>query len=162
MVSPGLTLDDFRLIYEPRPPRWDPEPSEAIPIDAALLLPQAPAMGVSLGRPGEGRGSPATNTYIWVIDQYGIPYVLDTALAELGGCCPKHTNLTAGGSAYVGGEMWFETVDALWVSGGSGRYHPVSEDQLVDSMRVFQDFGYSVRSLGWDPGEGVARRFLEE
>ena len=162
MVSPGFTLDDFRSIYEPRPPAKDPDPIETVPINSVMFLPKAPAMGVSLGRPGEGRSSPATNTYIWVIDEEGIPYVLDVGLPELGGLHPKHTNLTLGGNAYVGGEMWFEAADALWVSGGSGRYPPVSEDQLGASVRVFEYFGYSVRSLGWDVEGGVARRFLEE
>ena len=162
MVIPGFTLDDFRSIYDPRPPGKDPDPIEIVPINAVMLLPEAPAMGVSLGRPGEGHGSLATNTYIWVIDEDGIPYVLDVGLPELGGRRPKHTNLTLGANAYVGGEMWFEAADALWVSGGSGRYHPVSEDQLGASVRVFEYFGYSVRSLGWDLEGGVARRFLEE
>lgn len=162
MVIPGLTLDDFRLLYHPRPPMREPDQIEAVPINAAMLLPQAPAKGVSLGRLGRGRDIPGSNTYIWVIDQKGIPYVLDVGLPELGGCRPKHTNLTLGGSAYVGGEMWFKAADALWVSGGSGRYRPVSEDQLGASVRVFEHFGYSVRSLGWDFEGGVARRFLEE
>ena len=161
-MGPGFTLYDFRSIYELRPPKWDPDPVEAVSISEATLLPQAPAMGVSLGRPGESRNVPGTNTYIWVIDQNGIPYVLDVGLLELGGHRPKHTNLTAGGDAYVGGEMWFETDRALWVSGGSGRYHPVAEEQLGDSVRVFEYFGYSVRSLGWNPEVGVARRFLGE
>ena len=162
MMDPGFTLDDFRSLYESRPPKWKPDPIEKVPMCAAMLLPEAPAIGMSLGRPGRSREIPGANTYIWVIDENGIPYVLDVGLPELGGNNPKHTNLTAGGSAYLGGEMWFETADALWVSGGSGRYHPVSEDQLGDSVRVFQDFGYSVSSLGWDQERDRARRFLEE
>ena len=97
-----------------------------------------------------------------MIDENGIPYVLDVSLPELNGKNPKHTNLTGGGNAYVGGEMWFETADALWVSGGSGRYQPVSEDQLVDSVRVFQNFGYSVSSLGWNSESNKACRCLGE
>ena len=162
MVGPRFTLDDFRSIYEPRRPKWDPNSSEKVPISAAMLLPQAPAIGMALGRPGSSRGISRINTYIWVIDERGIPYVLDVGLPELDGENPKHTNLTAGGNAYTGGEMWFEAADALWVSGGSGRYHPLSEDQLGDSVRVFQDFGYSVSSLGWDPERDQARRLLEE
>jgi hypothetical protein len=162
MVGPGFTLDDFRSLYEPRPPKWEPDPVEAIPIDAATLLPQAPAVGVSLGWPREGRNDPGTNTYLWVIDLEGIPYVLDVGLPQLGGCRPKHTNLTGGGMAFVGGEMWFEAVDKLYISGGSGRYEPGSEDQLEDSRRVFESFGYSVSSLGWNSIRGKPVRFLGE
>lgn len=162
MLGPGFTLNDFRAVYEPRPPRWPPDPVEAIPIGATSLLPPAPAVNVSLGRPKESQEDPGINTYLWVIDEAGIPYVLEAEWVELNGRPPKHTNLTSGGEAYVGGEMWFETNRALWVSGGSGRYHPASEQQLGDSVRVFEDFGYSVRSLGWDPEQGRARRHLEK
>ena len=62
----------------------------------------------------------------------------------------------------MGGELWFERVDSLWVSGGSGRYGPASEVELADSCRVFESFGYSVSSLGWNSEHGAAVRFLGE
>ena len=162
MVGPGFTVNDFRSNYKPRCPKWKPEPVEALPITTAAILPQAPAMGVFFGRPGDGRANPATNTYIWVIDENGIPYVLDESLAELCGRRPKHTNLTGGRMAYAGGEMWFEAVDKLYISGGSGRYEPCSVGQLEDSRRVFESLGYSVSSLGWNPVRGKPARVLGE
>ena len=162
MVGPGFTLNDFRLVYQPRLPTWEPDPIEAVPISVAMLLSHAPATGVSLGWPRQSNSDPGIHTYIWVIDDNGVPYVLDVGLVELGGLHPHHTNLTGGNRAYVGGEMWFETDDTLWVSGSSGRYHPISEVQLGDSVKVFEDFGYSVHSLGWDSEGARAYRFLGE
>ncbi len=43
---------------------------------------------------------------------------------------PKHTNLTGGGRAYLGGELWFTNNSEVYVSGGSGRYPPSDERQL--------------------------------
>lgn len=122
----------------------------------------APATGISLGKPRESRSAPGINTYLWVIDENGIPYVLDEELVELNGRRPKHTNLTSGGVAFVGGEMWFEAADKMWISGSSGRYHPLSAEQLEDSVKVFESHDYSVWSLGWDFVNDRANRFLGE
>ena len=159
-IDPSSALNDFRSLYVARGPKWHPSANEALPIGSAMLLPPAPATGVSLGWPRESDSDPGIHTYIWVIDDSGIPHIKDVKLDELGGYCPRHTNLTAGGKAYVGGELWFESHDTLWISGSSGRYHPISEVQLGDSVKVFKDFGYSVHSLGWDSEVGRANRFL--
>ena len=74
---------------------------------------------------------------------------------------PKHTNLTGDSEAYMGGELWFRTDSFLYLSGGSGRYPAECEQELVDAVRVFQAFGYEVKSLGWDEKSG-AKRYLEE
>ena len=77
---------------------------------------------------------------------------------------PKHTNLTGGGEAYVGGELWFASNDSLYVSGGSGRYPPIDSRQLEQAVGVFRHYGYEARSLGWDhapvPG-GSPKRIWE-
>lgn len=155
-------LDEFCSLYELRPPKWEPPQCEARRICAAMILPPAPADGVSLGQPKVSDADPGINTHLWVIDEDGIPYVLDKELVELNGRRPKHTNLTGGGMAFVGGELWFEAKDRLWVSGGSGRYEPDTEALLLDSCRVFESLGYSVLSLGWNQEIGRARRYLEK
>ena len=101
-MVPGFTLDEFRSLYEPRPPKWKPDDIEAIPIIGAMLLPYAPADDILLGKPRESRNDSGTNTYIWVINQNGIPYALDVGLIELSDQRPKHTNLIGGGRAYSG------------------------------------------------------------
>lgn len=163
MEGSDSVLNEFRSHYQTRDPRWKPPEPEARPAGKMKILAPAPATGVSFGHPpGKDPDMKGVHTYIWVIDDRGIPYVLDSPLDELGGECPKHTNLTSGGRAYVGGEVWFGSTDSLWVSGGSGRYHPVSATQLGDSARVFESFGYSVCSLGWDTENDKAFRFLGE
>ena len=163
MEGHGSVFDEFRARYQIRPPRWEPPESEVQLVLKMKILTSAPATDVLFGYPpGKAPDMRGMHTYIWVIDDRGIPYILDNPLDELDGECPKHTNLTGGHSAYVGGEMWFEDADSLWVSGGSGRYHPVSETQLGDSVRVFESFGYSVCSLGWDAENDRAFRFLGE
>ena len=75
---------------------------------------------------------------------------------------PKHTNLTGGGPAYAGGELWFETEESLFVSGGSGRYEPIDAEQLEEAVSVFGAYGYTVTSLGWDISMDKPRRILWE
>lgn len=62
----------------------------------------------------------------------------------------KHTNLTGGGKAYYGGELWFVGKKAIVINGCSGRYGPRSEEQLASAVSVFSGFGWKVNSLGWD------------
>ena len=85
---------------------------------------------------------------------------MEVSIARIG-AAPKHTNLTGGDKAYLGGEVWFESDTALYISGGSGRYPPQNPDQLDEAVRVFESFGYRVASLGWDEIYGNPRRFLE-
>ena len=100
-----------------------------------------------------------TNRYLWVIDTRGVPYTLDAPISAIG-AVPKHTNLTGGGQAYLGGELWFVSGTAVYISGGSGRYPPIDAAQLDEAAQVFRAFGYDVTSLGWDSQRGQARRIL--
>ena len=88
-----------------------------------------------------------------------MPYVIDKPSTELAGKRPKHTNLTGDRKAYVGGELWFFDSTTLLISGGSGRYPPLDEQQLASAVEVFRSFGYKVTSLGWDPEEGPKRHW---
>lgn len=74
----------------------------------------------------------------------------------LDGNVPKHTNLTGGNPAYIGGQLWFSDTRHMLVSGGSGRFPPLDEEQLTAAITVFSSFEYKVTSLGWD--EHGARR----
>jgi hypothetical protein len=94
-----------------------------------------------------------------VIDDSGVPYILDQPVIVLGYSGPKHSNLTGGGQAFVGGELWFKSDQELVVSGASGRYPPEDEAQLEDAIGVFRQFGYETTSMGWEVDS--AKRYLE-
>ena len=128
--------------------------------DGARTLEPAPAENVRLGAPPSSRRRPGENAYLWVIDSRGIPYIIERPLPSLGGNPPKHTNLTGGAAAYVGGEMWFSDGESLYLSGSSGRYHPTNENHLNDAVRVFESYNYRVVSLGWNLVLDLARRTL--
>ena len=163
----GLTtpaLDQFRGNYTLRKPKKpDDHPRESKEIeskDGLAFLRQAPASGVKFGNPQKPE-DPARNTYLWVIDHRGIPYLIESPMAILDCHLPKHTNLTGGKSAYIGGQLWFSDANSIYVSGGSGRFPPLNERQLEAAIGVFSSFKYTVQSLGWNRGTGYARRVLE-
>ena len=163
--GPRLPLDDFRRRYSLRRPEWEPplqESQQLVPADGLRVLDRAPAQAVSLGTPPSSRTEPGANRYLWVIDANGIPHVREAPIPSIAGKLPKHTNLTGGGTAYLGGELWFESNSCLCVSGGSGRYPPIDGIQLDCAIQVFTDFGYDVTSLGWDEEADTAKRYREQ
>lgn len=123
------------------------------------LLGPAPAKDVVFGAPPTGQGD-GHNRYLWIIDNSGIPHIVESPLGYLDGHLPKHTNLTGGSPAFVGGELWFSTGHRIFVSGGSGRYPPRDSYQLQDACEVFEAFNYDVSSLGWNEQSGSAERIL--
>ncbi len=163
---PRLPLDDFRRRYSLRRPEKKSPPQDwnrqLVPADGLRVLDRAPAQAVSLGTPPPSRTEPGANCYLWVIDMNGIPYIREAPISSIAGKKPKHTNITGGGPAYLGGELWFESDSRLWVSGGSGRYSPIDGVQLDCAVQVFRDFRYDVTSLGWDEGIGKAKRYREQ
>ena len=182
MNGPTKELDAFRGRHDLRVPNFIRHRCETIrlePKDGLRLLGPAPAMDVLTGTPPSSSNETfKTNRYLWVIDIRGIPYIIEAprevrsdslqtphdpavTVPIIGHALPKHTNLTEGGEAYLGGEMWFTSSTALYISGGSGRYPPTDRRQLEEATRVFQAFGYGVASLGWDDAIGRARRVLD-
>ena len=154
----STALDDFRHRYAMRPPdpRRIKDASETVRIhasDGLRLLQSAPATDVLYGMPPYSFRE-ETNNYLWVIDTSGLPYIREKPIPTLGGAKPKHTNLTGGSEAYLGGELWFASEASIYISGGSGRYPPVDEAQLEGAVSVFESFGYEVKSLGWDYDTG--------
>ena len=154
-------LHIFRNKYPEQLPQVHCEPHTLVRLSerhGVRLLQRAPASGVQFGTPPSASGD-GSNRYLWVIDRRGIPYIIEQHLSDIG-CEPKHTNLTGGETAYLGGELWFKDSGSLFVSGGSGRYPPANVGQLNDAVKVFASYGYSVTSLGWNDGHGRAAREL--
>ena len=158
-------LNEFRHRHPLRPPPSSAHPHEDIQLgteDELRVLGTAPAIEVEIGLPPVSRDDEnSTNRYLWVIDQRGVPYIIERPLGVIEDNEPKHTNLTGGGQACLGGEMWFASGEALYVSGGSGRYPPTDQSQLEEAVEVFESFGYEVKSLGWDHGTRRALRYWE-
>ena len=158
-----LSLATFQQRYAKR--SWNPripyQPHEFEKLDAShglRALQPAPAQSVCFGRPRVSIEDPGKHTYLWVIDDLGIPYIIDRPFLHLNGAHPKHTNITGGADAYLGGEIWFKDSITLFLSGSSGRYPPMHETQLNDAVQVFESYGYRIMSLGWNFGNGQAER----
>ena len=159
-------LVTFRDIFSLKGPKMPAEstPSQSWPLDSSSgyrLLGYAPARDVECGFPPRSQKDDGYHRYLWVINEAGIPFIKEIPIAALGDCKPKHTNLTGGYPAFIGGELWFKTSERLFVSGGSGRYKPNNEEHLADAVSVFEAYRYEVTSLGWNYETGNAKRTLE-
>lgn len=155
-------IASFRAQYAPRASALciDPGQGTSLARSGLRILGTAPVHDVRTGSPPRQRGDESPSRYLWVIDDRGIPYILEAPLAVLQHNLPKHTNLTAGGRAYLGGELWFSDYESMYVSGGSGRYPPLNAQQLADAVDVFISYCYKVTSLGWDTENDRANRFM--
>ena len=111
-------LDDFRSRYDLRSPEFIGNQREVAQLDrnsGLRLLKPAPAMDIAVGFPPSSSADDTTNRYLWVIDGQGIPYIIESPIAVIGHKLPKHTNLTGGGDAYLGGEMWFSSTISIFM-----------------------------------------------
>lgn len=155
-VAVTLELQEFWKLYSARSPSSrieDYEPHELVKLNerhGVRQLRPSPIYDVQLGSPPTFRGDQGSNRYLWIIDSQGIPYIIERPVSDIGDFDPKHTNLTGGEAAYLGGELWFSDSSHLFVSGGSGRYPPIDANQLSDAVGVFESYQYRVTSLGWD------------
>ena len=133
-----------------------------LPVDGLRFLQEAPVSDVEFGSPPKHSDDQSRNTYLWVIDDRGVPYLIEVSMNTLGDDLPKHTNLTGGKPAYIGGQLWFTDPNGMYVSGGSGRFPPIDKQQLAAAIDVFSSFKYTVTSLGWNSETGWAWRHLQE
>ena len=152
----AMTLQDFIRKYPPTGPRRPATNADELrqlgPDDGVLLLTGAPAAGPT-GQPDGAQGR-----HLWVFRnsrQADLPYILElapNATPRMASGVAKHTNLTAGGPASCGGELWIDVATAgrLYVNGCSGRYGAVSREHLDDAAQVFRDLGFEVVNYGWD------------
>lgn len=149
-----MTPEEYATLYPPENPL--PRPNDASDAarrlsdtDGVVHMPCAAQMKAT-SRPGYKESK-----HLWVIVPDLVPVILETAPnvqpppLSLG--VAKHTNMTGGDPACCGGEIWSDGANPnlLHVNGGSGRYPAKSPKQLADAVRVFEGFGYSVRSAGW-------------
>ena len=151
------TLCDFLERYPPRPYRRRgaanypaAELATVTNADGLLYLNEVPAQ-MPQGSPRRSHTDDGQNCHLWVIDERGRPCISQEPLSRLGPGKLHHTNLTGGGKASIGGEIWFGTLPFVYLSGSSGRYPPTGRDHLGGAERLFRAVGFDVHSLGWDP-----------
>ncbi len=62
----------------------------------------------------------------------------------------KHSNLTGGGMAFVGGELRFLNSETIAITGSSGRYRLRGAKEMASIERAFAESGYNVWSMGYN------------
>ena len=157
-----MDLREFKKKYPLQSPQKHCECHELIRLgceDGLRLLGAAPADCVLFGIPRTSRCESGENCYLWVVSEHGIPYIIELRISNLGDKKPKHTNLTGGEKAYIGGEIWFENASKFYLSGSSGRYPAYSETQWYDVILMFETLGYEVVPFKWDPETGPDRYY---
>ena len=160
------TLCEFLKRYSPCPYRrrgsgaTDYPASELAPVtvaDGLIYLDEVPQQA-SQGVPRRSDCNDGQNCHLWVIDERGRPCISQEPVPRLGPSKLHHTNLTGGGKASIGGEIWFGTLPLIYLSGSSGRYPPREEAHLKDAEQLFRAVGFDVQSLGWDQETDTALR----
>jgi hypothetical protein len=149
-----MDLAEYITVYPPQPPAKPASAKDAHRLleaeDGVGLLPSCVELMVPAKRPGQREG-----LHLWVIASTSVRIILETAPSvrppplSLG--VAKHTNLTGGGPASCGGELWLDPVDnrKLYANGGSGRYPAKTPKQLEDAVEVLTSYGFKVVSAGW-------------
>ena len=133
-------------------------------VDGVREFCYAPIYGIEIGKPPIGMTKRGDNTYLWVITDEGIPYLLEEGNAgrSLNRGRASHTNLTGNQEAYCGGEIWFAGEDTVWISGGSSRFQPRDSNELNTVQKLFEACNYKVTNFGWDDETDRPVRFMRE
>lgn len=161
------TLESYRKHHSSRHPdlnRMKNEDERLLFNDEGLVgrLEEAPAEIWAEGAPSRKRNDQGLRKFLWVVVDTDVPY------AEEGGPLSahvsrgylSHTNLTGGGAAYCGGELWFRDARQVWVTGGSSRYAPRTAAELDAVVIGFVAAGFAVCSCGWDDETLSPARFF--
>lgn len=90
--------------------------------------------------------------HLWVVTKEHVLHALEAcafgAQREAGSA--KHSNLTGGGRAFVGGELVFLNEATIAITGSSGRYRLRSGEEMAAIERAFAESGYNVWSMGYN------------
>jgi hypothetical protein len=169
-VTLQLDMDilQFEATYPPQPPRRAPSNESEL-----RRLSKEDGVFVVLGPPPDTdvrikpkrRDHGREGRHLWVLVASAIPCILESApnvAPPLESGVAKHTNLTGGDPASCGGELWVDPIeeDKLYVNGASGRYGPLTSQQLDDAVSVFEGLGFRAVSFGWDDDVNLPARVL--
>lgn len=163
-----MTLLEFIERYPPRPSRRQPANDDEHRLlgaaDGVLHIGAPPMSDTTPGHPARAQADDARHLWVFRVAEgiAQVPAVLELVVTTppLQSGKAKHSNLTGGGSASSGGELWVDPADPtkLYVNGASGRYGPTTPNELEDAVSVFAGLGYKAISFGWDD-DGPARFF---
>ena len=96
--------------------------------------------------------TPQSGTRLWVVTGEDVlhgPEQCDFGAKREAGVT-KHSNLTGGGTAHVGGEVIFLDRATIALTGSSGRYRLRSAAEMSDIESAFLGSGYNVWSMGYN------------
>ncbi|MBY8825506.1 hypothetical protein [Sphingomonas colocasiae] len=112
------------------------------PVDDRLEEPAA--------RPVFG-GKPA-GQHLWIVTADDVLHAPEACIfgQQRGAGFAKHSNLTGGGSAFVGGEVAVLDERTIAITGSSGRYRLRSAEELKAIEIAFAESGYNVWSMGYN------------
>jgi len=155
VYSQTVTFAQFAQAYPPRKPDRAPANDDECRLlsskDGVQLL-AAPPMTIDERHVPRRKGDPGC--HLWVIISADCPFILERAVVTppLQSGSVKHSNLTGGGPASCGGEIWFDPADEslTYVNGCSGRYGPCTTRELEDAVDAIRFLGYQAESFGWD------------
>ncbi|QGM45094.1 hypothetical protein [Methylocystis heyeri] len=99
--------------------------------------------------------------HLWVVTTENVHYAPEAC--DFGKCrgagATKHSNLTGGGRAFVGGELVFLEADTIAITGCSGRYRLRSGKEMAAIERAFVESGYNVWSMGYNEDTNRPHQF---
>lgn len=153
------TVPEFLAKYPVRAPDLTSKNNEdelkLLTVEDGVKLIEAPPAIWALGSlPPETRDEYDKHEfrYLWIFDDRGIPCIKEISESTLllESKKAKHTNLSGGEKASVGGEVYFSNHDEVYLSGSSGRYRFENLNQLMDAANIFKVWGYATCCLGWD------------
>ncbi len=165
-----MTLQEFMAQYPPKVPKKPHANDDEIRLlgssDGVILVGPAPLETARKAHPNSKDADLARQLWVFSVAESApsIPSIAERTVVvpPLQSGKVKHSNLTGGGKASCGGELWVDPANArkLYVNGASGRYGPDSEKELADAVAVFSGLGFETVNFGWDD-VGPAR-FLRE
>lgn len=122
----------------------------------------APVSGFETGTPARQPRSSGTNMYLWLVAPSDVVIAIEEGAAGQSTARRRlaHTNLSGGGDAHAGGELWFKDSETVWITGGSSRYTPRSRTELESVASAFRTSGYRVCNCGWDEENDMPARFF--
>ena len=98
---------------------------------------------------------------LWVVTKEHVLHALEAcdfgAKREAGAA--KHSNLTGGGRAFVGGELVFLNEATIAITGSSGRYRLRNGKEMAAIERAFVQSGYNVWSMGYNQDVNRPNKF---